>query len=57
MTDQVIVPPASRDSSVLLACLHRRVIDEVLKEDGKKSGQVRCVECGTVFDDPDRPLK
>jgi uncharacterized Zn finger protein len=57
MADQSIAPSASCDSPVLLACSHRRVIDEVLKKDGKKSGQVRCIECGTVFDDPDRPLK
>jgi hypothetical protein len=57
MADQVTVPSASCDSPVFLACSHRRLIDEVFAEDGKESGQVRCVECGTVFDDPDQRLK
>ena len=56
MADQAIAPSASCDSPVFLACSHRRMIDEVLKEDGKKSGQVRCVECGAVFNDSDQRL-
>ena len=32
-------------------CTHSRIIDEARDEDGKNTGQVRCVECGTVFPD------
>jgi len=38
-------------------CTHGRVIDEVRNDDGKTTGQVRCFECGTVFDDPDREAR
>jgi len=43
-------PPAPRTS----LCLHSRLIDEVLTEDGKRTGQVRCLECGALLDDPHR---
>lgn len=35
-------------------CAHQRLIDDVLKKSGKRTGQVRCLECGTTFDDPYR---
>ncbi len=28
------------------------MIDDVLTPQGLKTGQVRCIECGAVFDDP-----
>lgn len=31
-------------------CVHGRLIEEVLTEDGQRSGKVRCLECGTQFD-------
>jgi hypothetical protein len=33
-------------------CTHQRVIDDVLTRGGKRTGKVRCLECGTVFNDP-----
>lgn len=33
-------------------CTHRRLIDEVLTPAGLRTGQVRCLECCAVFDDP-----
>jgi hypothetical protein len=33
-------------------CRHGRLIDDVLTKSGKRTGQVRCLECGAVFDDP-----
>jgi hypothetical protein len=35
-------------------CAHQRLIDDVRTRSGKPSGKVRCLECGTVFDDPHR---
>ncbi len=33
-------------------CAHSRLIDTLLTADGKRTGKVRCLECGTIFDDP-----
>lgn len=33
-------------------CSHSRIIDDVLTPTGQKTGQVRCLECYAVFDDP-----
>lgn len=33
-------------------CTHGRAIDDVLTKTGKRTGQVRCLECGAIFDDP-----
>ena len=33
-------------------CVHRRLIDDVRTRSGKPTGKVRCLECGTIFDDP-----
>lgn len=35
-------------------CAHRRLIDDVRTSSGKPTGKVRCLECGTMFDDPHR---
>lgn len=35
-------------------CAHGRIIDRVLTRGDKPTGQVRCLECGTIFDDPHR---
>jgi hypothetical protein len=37
-------------------CVHQRLIDDVRTRSGKPTGKVRCLECGTVFDDPHRSL-
>jgi hypothetical protein len=35
-----------------VACVHGRIINDVLGQDGNRTGMVRCAECGTIFDDP-----
>jgi len=37
-------------------CVHQRLIDDVRSRSGKPTGKVRCLECGTIFDDPHRGL-
>lgn len=34
------------------SCAHGRMIEDVLTKDGRRTGKVRCVECGKVIDDP-----
>lgn len=34
-------------------CAHQRAIDEFRDEQGRPTGKLLCVECGTVFPDPD----
>lgn len=38
-------------------CAHRRLIDDVRTRSGKRTGKVRCLECGTIFDDPFKGVK
>lgn len=38
-------------------CTHQRLIDDVRTRGGKRTGKVRCLECGTIFDDPYQGLK
>ncbi|MCS6289078.1 MAG: hypothetical protein H8K10_08905 [Nitrospira sp.] len=33
-------------------CVHGRLIDDVLTGTGRRSGTVRCLECGAQLDDP-----
>ena len=33
-------------------CPHQRLIDDVLTRGGRRTGKVRCLECGSIFDDP-----
>jgi hypothetical protein len=33
-------------------CAHQRLIDDVRTRSGTPTGKVRCLECGTIFDDP-----
>jgi hypothetical protein len=40
-------PPGSK-----VLCIHQRLIDDVRTRSGRLTGKVRCLECGTVFDDP-----
>jgi hypothetical protein len=38
-------------------CVYQRIIDDVLTRGGKRTGKVRCLECGIIFDDPYQGLK
>lgn len=38
-------------------CAHGRIIDDVLTKQGKRTGQVRCLECGSIFEDPYQGLR
>ena len=40
------------DTTRARTCRHGRIIDDVLTKTGKRTGQVRCLECGAIFDDP-----
>jgi hypothetical protein len=37
-------------------CAHQRLIDDVRTRSGMPTGKVRCLECGTIFDDPHRSV-
>lgn len=37
-------------------CPHQRLIDDVRTRSGTPTGKVRCLECGTIFDDPHRSM-
>lgn len=54
METQVIQEPDLNSSKANLnaCCVHQRLIDDVLTRGGKRTGKVRCLECGTTFDDP-----
>jgi hypothetical protein len=45
------VQPASNPTRTK-PCTHSRAIDNVLTRGKKRTGKVRCLECGTIFDDP-----
>jgi uncharacterized Zn finger protein len=49
--DAATVPGTNKVAPVV-ACSHGRLIDDVLTRGGKRTGKVRCLECGTLFDDP-----
>ncbi|MFO0698536.1 MAG: hypothetical protein U0236_04855 [Nitrospira sp.] len=51
MTEPVMVQLASRTTPTN-PCAHSRAIDDVLTRGKKRTGKVRCLECGTIFDDP-----
>ena len=44
--------PFHRSLIATRLCTHSRIIDDVLTSAGLKTGQVRCLECCAVFDDP-----
>lgn len=44
-------------TSANVRCAHQRLIDDVLSSSGKRTGKVRCLECGTIFDDPFQGVK
>jgi len=41
-----------RKPATAKACMHSRLIDDVLSAGGERIGKVRCLECRTVIDDP-----
>lgn len=47
----------SGDTAPVTTCVHGRLIDDVLTKRGKRTGQVRCLECGAIFDDPYQGLR
>lgn len=50
-----MIQETSRNSGRTAAkagCAHQRLIDDVLTRGRKQTGKVRCLECGTIFDDP-----
>lgn len=47
----------SSGTTASACCTHQRLIDDVLTRGGKRTGKVRCLECGTIFDDPYQGLK
>lgn len=52
-----LVQETGRNSSKTTSnacCTHQRIIDDVLTRGGKRTGKVRCLECGAIFDDPYR---
>jgi hypothetical protein len=58
MDSQLIqVPDRITEISVVnTGCVHRRLIDDVRTRNGQPTGKVRCLECGTIFDDPHRSV-
>lgn len=54
VTEIPVAPPAGLTA---IDCVHGRLIDEVLTRSGRRSGKVRCLECGKKFEDPYRGLK
>lgn len=57
MSHETIERPSPVSAPCTACCLHARLIDDVLRTDGKRTGQVRCLECGAVFEDPFKGLK
>ena len=41
-----------RQPAATTTCTHSRIVDYVLTNEGKKTGQLVCVECMGVFPDP-----
>jgi hypothetical protein len=50
-------PELSGDTAPVTTCVHGRVIDDVLTNKGNRTDQVRCLECGAIFDDPYHGLR
>ena len=46
-----------RAGHIVKTCAHQRLIEDVLTGDGRRTGQVRCLECHLVIADPYRGLK
>lgn len=57
MSHETIEHPSPVSVPHTACCLHGRLIDDVLNKERKRTGQVRCLECGAVFEDPYKGLK
>jgi hypothetical protein len=58
--EQFIVTQTAQPFSTIASvsvCAHGRIIDDVLTKQGKRTGQVRCLECGGIFEDPYQGLR
>ncbi len=51
IAEPVMVQLASRTTPTN-PCIHGRAIDDVRTKGKKRTGKVRCLECGAIFDDP-----
>lgn len=52
-----MIQEIGQDTEILpskMLCAHQRLIDDVRTRSGTPTGKVRCLECGTIFDDPHR---
>ena len=52
LTMEPVTVQSTHDSIRTNPCVHGRAIDDVLTRGKKRTGKVRCLECGTIFDDP-----
>ncbi len=41
-----------RFAKIKVVCAHGRVIDDLLTDEGEKTGMVRCLECLEIIPDP-----
>jgi hypothetical protein len=57
MPMEALLVQSTSGTASIKACVHGRLINDVLTRDGKRTGKVHCVECGTRFDDPYHGLK
>ena len=51
VTEPIIDQPVNH-TTIANGCTHSRIIDDVLTRSKKRTGKVRCLECGAIFDDP-----
>lgn len=57
MSHETIERPLPMPAPHSVCCPHARLIDDVLRTDGRRTGQVRCLECGATFEDPYKGFK
>lgn len=43
---------ASHKVAAITLCTHSRMVDDVVTKNKKRTGKVRCLECGAIIDDP-----
>jgi hypothetical protein len=54
---EILTVQETKKVTLAPTCAHQRLIDDVLTKSGKRTGQVRCLECGVVFADPYRGMQ
>jgi len=55
LTEPNVETPRVQPTSTIgpaITCAHSRLISEILTTSEKRTGMVRCAECGTEFEDP-----